>query len=629
MVIEVDYLLCPPPDLGLFSFSFFAPPFKKFTALLIPMKGHSNRKPNGGTASGPARTGPAKAAKSLTMADALAASIKKSASPERKKGSGGGNPTSANSSNSDSSTNSALSRSNSQSNPTSNPPSSTSTSKPSFKTDTDISGGRQIRERELQRWVPDEEPDVALLSLESDDGEWDQFKANKEKFGVESTYDEHLYTTRIDTSAPDYAERVARADKLAREIESQSSLNRHVLEERGLADDSGVDEEDKYSGVDRDANTEKHSKQTSSSNNAADQRGIELMAALKGLPGAAPGNPRYVPPRNRGANYDPAIVTTKRPEKKKESVKPDSIPNKPETDKPKDAFRLNAQSEINSLREFSANFKIPHKMPNDLLPILAKDKIKQDEILKKLQPKKKMDPSKPAFKLNPKAASFTPSKLSPTPPPNYRAGTANGLPRVPNSRAYASSNGLSTLFKKHHQILASEFFGGKIPTAESQKDKAKEFQFAFSLFVTAKNGGVHPVRTFQTPPTWDLTVDQSHDELFPELKGYGVAMMPVPPMMMPGTPFVPSPMMPAGGKFPMSPQPSHLLPQQLPQQAAMAHLQQQQFHAMMYQYPGQSMYGEGFMPPAFVGYGPPSGGGSPVNANVAMGYGYGRRYQKR
>ena len=75
--------------------------------------------------------------------------------------------------------------------------------------DSDISGQIAFKERELQRWVPEDDME---LSLEDDGGEWDQFKVNEEKFGVESTYDEHLYTTRIDTSAPDYHQRVARAE---------------------------------------------------------------------------------------------------------------------------------------------------------------------------------------------------------------------------------------------------------------------------------------------------------------------------------------------------------------------------------------------------------------------------------
>lgn len=52
--------------------------------------------------------------------------------------------------------------------------------------------------RDLQRWQPDEddEHDLQNFSLEDDSSGWDQFAVNKEKFGVETTFKEELYTTR-------------------------------------------------------------------------------------------------------------------------------------------------------------------------------------------------------------------------------------------------------------------------------------------------------------------------------------------------------------------------------------------------------------------------------------------------
>lgn len=577
------------------------------------------------------------------------------------------------------------------------------TSESKFKTDSDISGRFQVKERELQRWVP--ENDSVGLTLEEDhyhnpNESWDQFKVNEEKFGVESSYDEHLYTTRINTTAPDYHERVRKAERLAKEIENQTTSDRHVLEERGIdVDDGGVDEEDKYSGVDR--------------------RGNELMAALRNanistestskdisnIPG------KYVPPRQRAAQYhnDPAIISSSAAQSGKKSsesqtnegnlpgaenlanskTKPDSIPPKPQiTNQHNESFRLNAQSEINSLREFSANFKIPHQMPTDLLPILSKDKIKQDEIVLKqkeqeilkakreerdqsesksatpqlqMPQKKKMDPTKPAFKLNPKAAAFTPSskhtQLSPIPPKANHRSPINPSPRMNNQRPFTSGSGSSigsNISKRHHQISPADFFGGidRIPTKEGQVQKTKEFKFAFNLFLTTKKkhekdqSSVYFEKTFYTPPTWDSTIDDTYDKLFPppdSIKGPG-------PLMpnSAGMPFMPSPMMgtpspamqgaysglpgtPTGNKFSMS-------PHQQQQQAAAAmaaHFQQQQFHAaMMYQQqqfsgvpPGQPpvpMYAPNGEPPFL----PPGGfmappqnfaGGSPVNGNMMMG----------
>lgn len=440
-----------------------------------------------------------------------------------------------------------------------------------FKTDSDISKSK-FKERELQKWVPEAGDSEILTFDESADtgAKWDQFKANQDKFGIGTTYDEHLYTTRINTEAEDYQERVKRAEQLAKEIENEATNDPHILEERGLIDTSELDEEMKYSGVLRDDDTAKK-----------DTRGDELMAALKSV---NINDQKNVPAKPQGMDEhkDPAIASVS-------DKKPVSIPSKPILD---ESFRLNAQSEINSLKEFSATFKVPHKLPNDLLPILAKDKLKQDEILKKSSPqassaslnasspRKKMDPTKPAFKLNPKAAIFTPASSggsktpSQSPLPNntrlsqssskpqqpkapysnnyHNGGHNNRLspnnpsPRMNNQRPYSgSSNGP----KRHYQISPSDFFGGadKVPTKESQVEKAKKFKTSFNLFVTAKvktseNESVQIERAYITPPTWDQTIDEPYYNLFPSPDSMR------PSMPLNPSPFMQSPMMvPPGG----------------------------------------------------------------------------------
>ncbi|KAI9819429.1 MAG: hypothetical protein M1832_003992 [Thelocarpon impressellum] len=129
-----------------------------------------------------------------------------------------------------------------------------------FRTDADISGNLAKRERNLQRWEPSADANVDM-SLESATnkqtstatGSWDQFEVNERLYGVKTDYDEEIYTTSIDRSNPQYKQRLARAEKIAREIEGGSTMNAHVAEERGqaLGDDSGVNEEEKYSGVHR------------------------------------------------------------------------------------------------------------------------------------------------------------------------------------------------------------------------------------------------------------------------------------------------------------------------------------------------------------------------------------------
>ncbi|KAI3402586.2 SEC6 [Candida oxycetoniae] len=506
--------------------------------------------------------------------------------------------------------------------------------KSEFKTDSDISSeqkNKPFEERDLVKWEP-EESDLQGLTLEEEEerhtsnggAQWDQFKVNQEKFGVESTYDEHLYTTRINKTASDYKQKVLMAEKLAQEIEKSATTDRHILEERGLlVDDSGMDEEDKYSGVDR--------------------RGDELMAALKTnnkshnnnnnnnnsnsnkiKPSPVPitghhhhhhhqqqqqqqpnieDTGKYVTPRQRAAQYhnDPAIISSSAINSKRKA--PDSIPAKPVIHN--EAFRLNAQSEINSLREFSATFKIPHKMPQDLLPILAKDKLKQSEILKKQsqqapkqqesksaqpvatasatrhapqpqpQPQPAVEasqsaatygagagaatpvshpqhlPTSPAgappssttkgpvstekkyskFKLNPNAAVFTPtfkpSTITSPPKANFNAPLPYQSPRATNNRTYSSNGSISSQgsTKRHHQISPQEFFGSvsKVPTKEGQARKIAAFKNGFNLFNTAKvkaeeaGTPTHLVfeKSFQTPPTWDSTIEESYTISFP------------------------------------------------------------------------------------------------------------------
>lgn len=534
-----------------------------------------------------------------------------------------------------------------------------------FKTDSDISSGFEVRERVLQRWVPDE--GTTELTLEDNpNGTWDQFKVNEEKFGVESTYDEHLYTTRIDTSAKDYQERLQRAERLAREIEGQASTDRHVLEERGAqVDDSGMDEEDKYSGVIGDP---------------VDTRGVELMAALRNASISNEQSPAaltaegYATPRQRAAQYhnDPAIVSSSATqavqipptsasgqveaegEAKNDASKPSSIPPKPQLNPHAgESFRLNAKSEINALKEFSANFKVPHRMPNDLLPILAKDKIKQDEILRKLDPaNKSVSPlienkkeAKP-FKLNPKAAAFTPSskpgQQSPVPPKaTFSRSSNNPSPRINNQRPYSATSTGSSTVKRHHQITAADFFGGadKVPTAASQKEKIQKIKNGFNLFATAKRNHKDkstPLvfeKAFHTPPTWDSTVDESYEELLAQQVlpvSNTPSMMSSPGMSYVSTPLIvpgAGPQMAAGG-FPGTPGGIKFSPQMQSQPSIAAHFQQQQFQAaLLYQQfqggvpPAQPlvMYENQFILPQFIAPGGFVSPGSPAGGNMVMG----------
>ncbi|KAG7389120.1 Ataxin 2-like [Phytophthora pseudosyringae] len=139
-----------------------------------------------------------------------------------------------------------------------------------FRTDTEISGqkGEHLFGRELEAassWLDpaldtgalEEAPNGRRHSKNQGKAGWNQFEANEKLFGVVSSYDENIYTTKLDKSKIS-TEQSRAAEKLAQEIERQSAAgNFHLQEERGQAARGGgkhandLDEEARYSSVDR------------------------------------------------------------------------------------------------------------------------------------------------------------------------------------------------------------------------------------------------------------------------------------------------------------------------------------------------------------------------------------------
>jgi hypothetical protein len=347
-------------------------------------------------------------------------------------------------------------------------PSSAPTNEPGssrFQTDTEISGGIATRERNLERWDAGADTDVDLsLDAKSNGQEWDQFEANERLYGLTTNYDESFYTTTIDKSHPQYKEREARAERQAREIVGTSTVNSHVAEERGLKvpEDTGEDEEAKYSGVRRD---------------------VQPLAT--GQPN------KYTPPARRapsgrptvpGAPVDPAIISSSLARSDKETPKvdtPEIVQTKPDDDAKSpmstgsaamdmvqkrlspaakegsatstvekdvvNAFKaftatekLRAQEhqrqaarhskavKLNDLKKFAQSFKLHTPVPQDLVPILAKDKGKQEKIVEKAlriveelkDVPKPPEPSPPPQPAEPKQAKQVPrnNQAPPTAP---------------------------------------------------------------------------------------------------------------------------------------------------------------------------------------------------------------------
>ncbi|CAK4027913.1 Hypothetical predicted protein [Lecanosticta acicola] len=278
----------------------------------------------------------------------------------------------------------------------------------SFLTDTQISGRDPYhqRERELQRW--DAGPDTSLdLSLgDPKDASWDQFAANEQMYGVQSTYDEDIYTTSIDRSNPDFKRRQAEAERIAREIEGSAAATSHVAEERrkDVYGDDGGDEEDKYSGVRRETVLPQRGK---GSYVPPNQRPQAFDPAIISVSKPTP-SPAQAPSVAAASTVAPALVTEKpaakeavpspsvAAPKKKENTTEDRVRDTADAFKQfanneklrlrnvQEAKRASARQEknvkLNDLKKFAANFKLKSRVPDDLVPILAKDPGKQLEI---------------------------------------------------------------------------------------------------------------------------------------------------------------------------------------------------------------------------------------------------------
>lgn len=123
--------------------------------------------------------------------------------------------------------------------------------------DSYISQSRHVElGKELQPWMPDEDdlqcPELENIFDSPWTGSWDQFKVNETLFGVKSTFNEELYTTKLERG-PQMRKLEEEALRIAREIEGEETHDLHLAEERGICPHGNldVDEETKYSSVSR------------------------------------------------------------------------------------------------------------------------------------------------------------------------------------------------------------------------------------------------------------------------------------------------------------------------------------------------------------------------------------------
>ena len=205
-------------------------------------------------------------------------------------------------------------------------PRPTAAAAPGFATDTEISGAQGARAAEaLEVWdfsVDDEsltERDRALLDCDLSGAggatEWDQYRVNKERFGIETTYSPDFYTPHVDRTSAAYA----RAQREEREIMATETTNVHRLGDRGVDIGDRLTEEELYGGVIRD----KKAFAATAAAAAARPLSSETIATAS----AKEKEGKYIPPRMREA-----VARWQRDEKEAEKKDPgmESFPEKQE-----------------------------------------------------------------------------------------------------------------------------------------------------------------------------------------------------------------------------------------------------------------------------------------------------------
>jgi len=135
--------------------------------------------------------------------------------------------------------------------------------------------------------------DVSGGKISGSIGQWDQFKANKELFNVDATFDENLYTTQLDTSQMD-AKKMAEAERIAKEIENTTTKNIHMAEERGFKVETDLDEEDLYSGVLTKDGKQRHAKVTISKKNGKEKESKNVVNSSKSNSSSISAAPRKI-----------------------------------------------------------------------------------------------------------------------------------------------------------------------------------------------------------------------------------------------------------------------------------------------------------------------------------------------
>ncbi|KAF9003941.1 hypothetical protein BDQ17DRAFT_1241822 [Cyathus striatus] len=340
-----------------------------------------------------------------------------------------------------------------------------------FRTDTDISKKSLAgRERELQAWAPTSDStapnDDETFNLSGGGGSWDQFAVNEAKFGVKTSFDEDLYTTKLNRNAPDFKERERQAQKLANEILSGTTSNPHIAEERGLAvDDSGANEEDKYGAVVRGQNAYIPPAARKSavagalsppSTTSKPPSTTEIpKVSVNGPDGtavqaASPGSSKAASPAPPASTSTTTTAPANKPPADPLPAFRDFVTNEKQrlTQKRQALMKSDMDKRMAELVKFSQSFKLNKPIPEDLVPILAKDEEKQRQIQEKAKRDAESTQARAISTSTPttasrgfippatgvKTASATKPPLQPT---STKVTSGNAVPQIPTQKAAA------------------------------------------------------------------------------------------------------------------------------------------------------------------------------------------------
>uniref|UniRef100_A0A0C9RMX2 TSA: Wollemia nobilis Ref_Wollemi_Transcript_9924_2981 transcribed RNA sequence n=1 Tax=Wollemia nobilis TaxID=56998 RepID=A0A0C9RMX2_9CONI len=171
-------------------------------------------------------------------------------------------------------------------------------------TDSLISKAHPIEvERELTPWTPDkdgpEDVDLENTFQNTCYRNWDQFETNKSLFGVESTFDEGLYTTKLERG-PQTRDLEIKASEIARQMERHKLRNSPSVEECFANESETFDEESKCSSVhgsedvgedNDDKHIDSHNEKTFGSASAGTEDVLSLSNDSKRIPSMPAGEP--------------------------------------------------------------------------------------------------------------------------------------------------------------------------------------------------------------------------------------------------------------------------------------------------------------------------------------------------